>query len=82
MGGANVLARAQPEEKGPAPLPRHGGTADLFVAGTGLEPATSRLWASRATNCSTPRRKKVGTGQTRSFRRINQIRSIMAMNEP
>lgn len=65
MGGANVLARAQPEEKGPAPLPRHGGTADLFVAGGGFEPPTSRLWASRATNCSTPRRKKgwYGTGE-------------------
>lgn len=82
MGGANVLARTPPEEKGSAPLPRNGGTADLFVAGTGLEPATSRLWASRATNCSTPRRKKIGTGLTRTFCRINQIRSIMAMDEP
>ena len=26
-----------------------------MVAGTGLEPATSGLWARRATNCSTPR---------------------------
>ncbi len=27
----------------------------LMVAGAGLEPATSRLWAWRAANCSTPR---------------------------
>ena len=27
----------------------------MVVAGTGLEPATSGLWARRATNCSTPR---------------------------
>ena len=26
-----------------------------MVAGAGLEPATSRLWAWRAANCSTPR---------------------------
>ena len=29
------------------------------VAGAGLEPATSRLWAWRAANCSTPRRSFV-----------------------
>ena len=28
----------------------------LLVAGKGLEPSTSGLWARRATNCSTPRR--------------------------
>ena len=28
----------------------------ILVAGAGLEPATSRLWAWRAANCSTPRR--------------------------
>ena len=29
------------------------------MAGRGLEPLTSRLWASRATNCSTPRQLHV-----------------------
>lgn len=28
----------------------------FLVAGVGLEPTTSRLWAWRAANCSTPRR--------------------------
>ena len=36
-------------------LPRYLNRCYLLVAETGLEPATSGLWARRATNCSTPR---------------------------
>ena len=35
--------------------PRYLFRCYLLVAGEGLEPTTSGLWARRATNCSTPR---------------------------
>ncbi|KKT03048.1 MAG: hypothetical protein UV78_C0045G0009 [Parcubacteria group bacterium GW2011_GWA2_43_17] len=34
---------------------------NFLVAGAGLEPATCRLWACRAANCSTPRRIALNT---------------------
>ena len=56
-----VGARA-PIRVPPNPLKNTKKTADFLrnqrlnmVAGTGLEPAASGLWARRATNCSTPR---------------------------
>ena len=51
-----LLCAARPSS--PAKKKNHRLSDDnlwLLVAETGLEPATSGLWARRATNCSTPR---------------------------
>lgn len=48
----------------PDARPEQTGLVKL-VAGAGLEPATSELWARRAASCSIPQRKNPAHGRVR-----------------